>query len=124
MTDDELRQWENDRGERSASLGTAQQLAALIVEGDNAFPGPRFVIEVFQHATKDMHARLSVTWQDERRVLCSTRDVATARQFATIDAALREAQRIASRAGREPDHRWTGQAERLPAMPEIVIQVI
>jgi hypothetical protein len=108
----------------SWTLGTAQQLAAQIVEGGNALPGTKFLIDVMQHAQNAPYCQLATVFGDDGRTLCSTRDVAQARRFATIDAAVREAQRIARTAGYEGDHRWTGSADSLPCMPTIEIRVI
>lgn len=99
-------------------LATTQQLAAIIVEGGDAFPGPKFIIQGTRSAW-----RLEVVSGDHMYVLCSTRDVASARQFTTLEAAVQMAQRIAATAGREQDHGWTGEASRLPMMPIIEVAI-
>ena len=102
-------------------LGTAQQLAALIVQNERA----RFIITAFHDdALMTKGHWLRVQWADDLITLCSTRDVAQPRDFATIDAALNAAKKIAATAGREQDHKWTGEAHRLPPMPEITIEVL
>lgn len=111
----------------TCTLGTAQQLAALIVEAGTSHPGPRFVIQQLGDPTKPGAPgpwRLRVQWADESRMLCSTRDVAHAREFTTVEAAINAAKKIAATAGHEQDHRWTGEAHRLAAMPEINVELL
>jgi len=99
-------------------LATAQQLAAMVVEGADAFPGPRFEI-------RKMGAGwwLMVRHQDEAAVQSSTRNVGAPREYKTIEAAVSTAQQIARLAGLEADHAWTGEADRLGVMPQIELVI-
>lgn len=104
----------------SFALGTAQMLAAVIVEGESAFLRPHFAITV--HSPRQM-AMLAVIWGEDSRTLCSTRNIAAPREFATVDAAINAAKAIARQAGHADNHAWTGEAESLPVMPEIKIRI-
>lgn len=100
------------------TVGTAQQLAALIVEKGNWYTFPKFVIR-----GRDGTWGLAAIAGDDERHLCSTRDVAQARTFATIEAALRMAQHISGIAGCNKDHGWTEEATRLGVMPTVEIYI-
>lgn len=104
---------------RQTDLATAQQLAALIVEGSDSFPGPRFEIRQIGRAWQ-----LAVRHGEEYRVQSSTRNVAAPRDYKTIEAALNTAQLISRMAGLEADHAWTGEASRLGVMPEVNIVLL
>lgn len=99
---------------RQTELATAQQLAAMIVEGETDFPGPRFEIRQIGGAWQ-----LAVRHGEEYRVQSSTRNVAEPRGYKTLEPAIRTAQLISRMAGHEADHAWTGEASRLRVMPEI-----
>lgn len=103
---------------RQQDLATAQQLAAMIVEGASDFPGPRFEIHQVGSAWQ-----LAVRHGQEYRVQSSTRNVAAPRDYKTIEAALNTAQLISRMAGLEADHAWTGEASRLGVMPEVQILI-
>lgn len=100
-------------------LGTAQQLAAFIVNNTGSYaPTPHFELRQIGAAWQ-----LVARYDDDEITMCSTRNVAMPRDFKTIEAALNAAQLVSSMAGLEADHAWTGSPSRLGAMPEVRIVI-
>lgn len=98
-------------------FATTQQMAGMLTEAPKSHPAPKFY--VMQNTSGVSHLRLSI--DNDQWALSATREPRTPRTFATIAAAVRQAQAISIAAGFKDDHEWTGSPQDLPAMPEISV---
>lgn len=106
------------KGENSMFSVSVKQAAAMIVESEGSFPGAKFQVFI-----RGASIQLRVIDGECIGIVCSFREPGQAREFATIDTAVKCAQQIARIAGCESDHGWTGSADRLSVMPQVCVYI-
>lgn len=104
-------------------VGTVRQLAAVVVESSDSFPGASFVISGRVSGPIGGRWCLSVVSGERQLWLASTRNPVVARDFATLEAAVRACQDVAAAGMCERDHGWTGEADRLRCMPQVRVSI-
>lgn len=96
---------------------TTKQMAAMLANAPQSHPAPSF--QVMRYRAGDCHLRLNI--DEQAWNLAGTREPGSSRTFATIEAAVRQAQAISLAAGHTDDHEWTGKIDSLPAMPAVSV---
>jgi hypothetical protein len=99
---------------------TVQQMAAMLVSA----PEWSFAkFEVLALGPREFVLRFLVSDEHDWVRLQSTREPGCARVFATIEAAIRQAQAVAVMAGHAPNHLWDSQPGGLRCMLSISVSL-
>lgn len=81
------------------AYGTEQQIAGILVDGNDSLPGPSLAIIEDQLHAKGTVFYIACHWQQDNTILAPTRRPGIARAFRSADAALNAAVGIINAAG-------------------------